>query len=216
MNDQTAGRRDDPLAPPERTTTPTGRKTAVPKRKKPGPYRVPPREQRDGLLIVNTGDGKGKTTAALGLLLRATGRGMRVGMLQFVKSLDDAGEHRAAKLLGVDIIPLGAGCTLGRDDTSDGAALARAGWDRCTELLAGGEYDVLILDELTLPIAWGWLDTATVLAAIAARPEGTHVVVTGRHAPEALTSAADLVTDMRSIKHPLRDRGLTAQAGVDV
>ena len=167
-------------------------------------------------VIVNTGHGKGKTTAALGLLLRATGRGMRVGMLQFVKRFNDGGEHRAAKRLGVEIIPLGAGCTLGQADTSDGAALARAGWERCAELLAGGDYDVLILDELTLPIAWGWLDTATVLGAIAARPKGTHVVVTGRHASDALTNAADLVTDMRVLKHPLRDRGLTAQAGVDV
>jgi cob(I)alamin adenosyltransferase len=168
------------------------------------------------LFIINTGDGKGKTTAALGLLLRATGRGMRVGMLQFVKSLDNGGEHRAAKLLGVEIIPLGAGCTLGQVETSDGATLARAGWERCTKLLAEGDYDVLILDELTLPIAWGWLDAATVIAAIAARPKGTHVVVTGRHASEELTAAADLVTDMRSIKHPLRERGITAQAGVDV
>lgn len=219
MTDGASGARIDPLAQPEQTITSTGRKSAVPKRKRPGPYRVPPREQRDGLLIVNTGDGKGKTTAALGLLLRATGRGMRVGMFQFVKRLDDGGEHRAARLLGVDIIPLGAGCTQGEHrehQRADGAALARAGWERCARLLSDGEYDVLILDELTLPIAWGWLDHETVLGAIAARPRGTHVVVTGRYAGEPLIDAADLVTDMRVLKHPLRDRGITAQAGVDV
>lgn len=211
-----SGQRNDPLEPPEQTTPSTGRKAPVPKQKKPGSYRVPPREQRHGLLIVNTGDGKGKTTAALGLLLRASGRGMRVAMYQFVKRLTDAGEHRAARRLGIEITPLGAGCTRGSGATTNGEALARSGWAQCETLLASGEYDVLILDELTLPMAWGWLDRAAVLAAIAGRPRGTHVVVTGRHAPDELIDAADLVTDMRVLKHPFEDRGLTAQAGIDV
>lgn len=216
MTDRERDPRRDPLAHPEQSTPSTGRKLPVPKRKRPGPYRVPPREQRHGLLIVNTGDGKGKTTAALGLLLRATGRDMRVGMYQFVKGLRDAGEHRAARRLGVEIIPLGAGCTLKGGDTLGDEALACAGWAECEELLAGGEYDLLILDELTLPLAWGWISTSRVLGAIAARPAGTHVVVTGRSAPIELLEAADLVTDMHVLKHPLRDRGLTAQAGIDV
>ena len=173
----------DPLAPPVPSTPRGGRKAPVPKQKRPGPYRVPPREQRHGLLIVNTGDGKGKTTAALGLLLRASGRGMRAGMFQFVKRMTDAGEHRAAQRLGVEIIPLGDGCTLDRDDVRDDADAARAGWARCDALLTTGEYDVLILDELTLPLAWGWLDTEAVVRSLNARPRGTHVVVTGRHAP---------------------------------
>ena len=178
---------------------------------------MPPREQRHGLLIVNTGDGKGKTTAALGLLLRATGRGMRAGMFQFVKRMTDAGEHRAAQLLGVEIIPLGDGCTLGRDDHRRRSPRSRAPAGLgVTALLTEGEYDVLILDELTLPLAWGWLDTDDVLRSLVGRPRGTHVVITGRDAPQALIDAADLVTDMRVIKHPLRDQGIRAQAGIDV
>jgi cob(I)alamin adenosyltransferase len=208
--------RSDPLAKPERPESTSGRKAPVPKRKRPGPYRVPPRAQRHGLLIVNTGDGKGKTTAALGLLLRASGRGMRVGMFQFVKSLTNGGEHRAAPRLGIEIIPLGDGCALGHDDTSDAAAIALAGWAKCRDLIAAGEYDVLILDELTLPIKWGWLDGAAVIAAMKERPVGTHIVITGRNASQELIDAADLVTDMTVIKHPLREQKIHAQAGIDV
>lgn len=208
--------RTDPLAPPETPKPASGRKAPVPKKKRPGPYRVPPREQRHGLLIVNTGDGKGKTTAALGLLLRATGRSMKVGMFQFVKRMTDGGEHRAAERLGVDIISLGAGCTVGRSDTAQDTEAARAGWTRCATLLANGDYDVLILDELTLPLEWQWLDTSAVVDALKSRAKGTHVVVTGRNAPQALIEAADLVTDMRVIKHPFREQHIHAQAGIDV
>jgi len=208
--------RTDPLAPPERRSPTARRKAPVPKRKKPGPYRVPPRSQRHGLVIVNTGNGKGKTTAALGLLLRASGRGMRAGMFQFVKSLTNGGEHRAAERLGVEIVSLGDGCTIESADTADASALAQAGWARVRDLIAAGEYDVLILDELTLPIKWGWVDDAEVISALGARPAGTHVVITGRHASQELIDAADLVTDMTVIKHPLREQNIRAQAGVDV
>jgi cob(I)alamin adenosyltransferase len=208
--------RTDPLAHPDPVQPQTARKAPVPKKKRPGPYRVPPREQRHGLLIVNTGDGKGKTTAALGLLLRASGRGMRVGMFQFVKNMRNNGEHRTAQRLGMEIVALGAGCTLGHDDTTDDETLAIAGWAHCAALVAAGEYDVLVLDELTLPMAWGWLDVEAVVAALVGRPKGTHVVVTGRHAPPELVAAADLVTDMRVIKHPFEQRRVRAQAGIDV
>jgi cob(I)alamin adenosyltransferase len=216
MTDSKPAPRTDPLTPPVPPSPPTGRKAPVPKQKRPGPYRVPPRGQRHGLLIVNTGDGKGKTTAALGLLLRATGRGMRAGMFQFVKRGNDGGEHRSAQTLGVDIIPLGNGCTTGGPRTDDDIAFARAGWARCSALLASGEYDVLILDELTLPLDWGWLDADAVIQSLRDRVPGTHVVVTGRRAPQALIDAADLVTDMRVVKHPLREQGIRAQAGIDV
>jgi cob(I)alamin adenosyltransferase len=137
-------------------------------------------------------------------------------MYQFVKRMDDGGEHRTAKRLGVEILPLGVGCTLGRDDVRDDAELARIGWERCRALITDGAYDVLILDELTLPLAWGWLAVDDVVEALRDRPSGTHVVITGRAAPQALIDAADLVTEMRTIKHPYADRGLRAQAGVDV
>jgi cob(I)alamin adenosyltransferase len=189
----------------------------VPKRKKPGPYRVPPREQRHGLLIVNTGDGKGKTTAALGVLLRASGREMRVGMFQFIKSAETRyGEHVAAAKLGVEIIPLGDGFTWLTDNIEADRALAAAGWARVREVLEAGTFDVLILDELTYCLTFGWLDSTEVIDAIRARPRGTHVVVTGRDAPQMLIEAADLVTEMRVIKHPYRDQGIAAQPGIEL
>ncbi|MEP6493120.1 MAG: cob(I)yrinic acid a,c-diamide adenosyltransferase [bacterium] len=218
MTDSESLSRTDPMSPPEGPSPSAARRAPVPKRKKPGPYRVPPRAQRHGLLIVNTGDGKGKTTAALGLLLRAVGRSMRVGMFQFMKAtgITEGGEYAALRRLGVEIVPLGAGCTLGVEETADDQTLAKSGWDHCAALLAAGEYDVLVLDELTLPLSYGWVDTAVVVDAIRARPVGTHVVVTGRRAPSALIDAADLVTDMRVIKHPFREQGVRAQAGIDV
>jgi cob(I)alamin adenosyltransferase len=168
-----------------------------------------------GLLIVNTGDGKGKTTAALGLLVRAVGHGMRVGMLQFVKRGTSAGEHRALEALGVEIVPLGAGCTLGREDTALDEQKAREGWDRCAQLLSSGAYDALIFDELTLPLSWGWLDVREVIAALQRRTPGTHVVITGRDAPPSLIDAADLVTEMRMVKHPYHVSRLAPQAGIE-
>ncbi|HXC25448.1 MAG TPA: cob(I)yrinic acid a,c-diamide adenosyltransferase [Gemmatimonadaceae bacterium] len=216
MSNQNTPSRTDPLTPPEQATR-TGRKVPVPKRKQPGPYRVPPREQRHGLLIVNTGNGKGKTTAALGLLLRATGRDMRVGMFQFIKSAATRyGEHIAAERLGVEIVPLGDGFTWLTDNIAEDQALAEQGWVRVKEVLAAGTYDVLILDELTYCLTYGWLNEHEVVTALQARPIGTHVVITGRDASPALIEAADLVTEMRVIKHPYREQGIAAQPGIEL
>lgn len=207
----------DPAAPPEPTTSTSGRRAPVPRQKRVRGERLPPREQRHGLLLVHTGDGKGKTTAALGLLLRATGRGMRVGMYQFIKSRSSLyGEHHAAHTLGVTIEPLGDGFTWLSDDLDADRALAAEGWAQCAAALASAQYDLLIFDELTYPLTYGWLDIDAVLAAIAARAPGTHVVVTGRNAPDALVAAADLVTEMRLIKHPYVDQGIGAQPGIEL
>ncbi len=210
--------RTDPLAPPpEPPPTPSGRRAPRPKCKRPGPYPVPPRERRRGLLIVNTGDGKGKTTAALGLMLRATGRDMRVRMFQFLKSAKARyGEHIAAERLGVEITPLGDGFTWLSESIAADRALAERGWAEVSAALTSGAYDVLILDELTYPITFGWLDVETVLATLRARPAGMHVVVTGRDAHAALVEAADLVTEMRVVKHPYRDQGIGAQPGIEL
>jgi cob(I)alamin adenosyltransferase len=209
--------RTDPLALPEAPSSAPRRKAPVPKRKKPGPYRVPPRAQRHGLLIVNTGDGKGKTTAALGVLLRASGRDMRVGMFQFIRSAETRyGEHIAAERLGVEIVALGDGFTWLSDNIADDRALAEHGWRRVRAALASGEFDVLILDELTYCLTYGWLDEAAVIDALRARPPGTHVIVTGRNATPDLISAADLVTEMRVVKHPYRDQGIGAQPGIEL
>lgn len=188
-----------------------------PKQRTPGPYRIPPRERRHGLVIVNTGNGKGKTTAALGLLLRATGRDMRVAMLQFVKSADvERGEHVAARRLGVEILPLGAGFTWLSQNLAVDQRLARDCWRRCVDVLDSGEYDVVIFDELTYALKYGWLNHDEVFNALRARPQGTHVVITGRAATPELIEFADLVTEMREVKHPYRTVGLGAQPGVEL
>jgi cob(I)alamin adenosyltransferase len=186
-------------------------------RLRPNRYVVRPRAERDGLLIVNTGKGKGKTTAALGLLVRAAGYELSIGMFQFIKSAETRyGEHVAAEQLGIEIVPLGDGFTWLSDNIAEDRALAERGWERVEAALSGGTFDVLILDELTYCLKFGWLDTTMVVDAIRNRPIGTHVVVTGRDAPQALIDAADIVTDMHVIKHPYRDQGIGAQPGIEL
>ncbi len=125
-------RTDPRSAPDEPAGSSTGRKAPRPKQKRPGPYHVPPRERRHGLLIVNTGDGKGKSTAAFGLLLRAWGRGMTVGGFQFVKSAENPyGEHHAARAMGFELVPLGDGFTWLSEDLEADRRLAEQGWTRC-------------------------------------------------------------------------------------
>ena len=170
---------------------------------------------RTGLVIVNTGDGKGKTTAALGLLLRAWGRGMRVVMLQFIKAKTaNWGETRAARKMGVEIIPLGDGFTWTSKDIEHDRALAIECWRQCRERIEGGGYDVVIMDEMTYCFKFGWLDLQEVIDVLRHRPTGQHVVITGRDAPPELIEYADLVTEMNEVKHPYRV-GITAQPGVE-
>jgi cob(I)alamin adenosyltransferase len=168
-----------------------------------------------GLVIVNTGDGKGKTTAALGVLTRAWGRGMRVCMLQFIKEQNaNFGEEQAARKMGVELLPLGGGFTWMSENIAEDRALARAGWARCRQAIEGGEYDIVILDEITYCFKFGWLELAEVLDVLRGRPAGQHVILTGRDAPKELIAFADLVTEMREIKHPYRD-GVKAQKGIE-
>lgn len=174
-----------------------------------------PDRRVQGLVIVNTGDGKGKTTAALGVLTRAWGRGMRVCMLQFIKEQNaNFGEEQAARKMGVELLPLGGGFTWMSENIAEDRALARTGWARCRSAIEGGEYDIVILDEITYCFKFGWLELAEVLDVLRARPEGQHVILTGRDAPEELIAFADLVTEMREIKHPYRE-GVKAQKGIE-
>lgn len=171
--------------------------------------------ERSGILIVYTGDGKGKTTAALGLVFRALGRRLPVAVVQFVKGRWRTGEWVLAQgLPGLDFTTLGEGFTWEGPDPERHARAARDGWARARRLLAAGEHRVVVLDELTHVLARGWIERGEVLAALAARPPGTTVVVTGRDAPAELLDAADLVTEMRAVKHPF-DRGGRAIPGVD-
>jgi cob(I)alamin adenosyltransferase len=168
-----------------------------------------------GLLIVYTGDGKGKTTAALGLVFRALGRKLPVAVVQFVKGRWQTGERLFAEgLPGLEFLTLGEGFTWEGEHPEQHARAARAAWARTRELLAAGQHRVLVLDELTHVVNHGYVPCEEVVAAIAARPPGTTVVVTGRGAPAPLVEAADLVTEMRAVRHPFA-RGVKAIAGVD-
>jgi len=174
-----------------------------------------PVKKRKPLVVLYTGNGKGKTTAALGMLLRAWGRGMKVCMLSFIKEQTaNFGEERAARKLGIELIPLGGGFTWLSKDIEQDKALARRCWELCKQKIASGEYDIVVLDEITYPITYGWLDVDEVIATLRERPKDLHVVLTGRDAHEKLIEFADLVTEMREVKHPFTT-GIKAQPGVD-
>ena len=174
-----------------------------------------PDRRNKGLVIVNTGNGKGKTTAALGLLLRAWGRDLRVVMLQFIKpKTANWGETRAAKKLGIEIIPLGGGFTWMSEDIEKDRLLAQKGWQLCREKIESGDYDIVILDEITYCFKYGWLDIEEVLTVLRNRSPDQHIIMTGRDAPAALIEFADLVTEMTEIKHPYK-AGVKAQKGIE-
>ncbi len=136
-------------------------------------------------------------------------------MLQFIKqTTSNYGENRAARKLGIEMIPLGGGFTWLSKDIEKDKALARQGWETCKEKLASEDYDIVILDEITYPITYGWLPVEEVIEAIKARPKHQHVIITGRAADPALTDYADLVSEMREIKHPYK-QGIKAQPGLD-
>lgn len=174
-------------------------------------------KRRKGLVIVHTGHGKGKTTAALGIMMRAWGRKMRVGLLQFLKhEKAQFGEVRAARRLGIDCLALGDGWTWTSNDLEQTAARARRGWKVAQEWILAGRYDLLILDEFTYPLHYGWLETDEVIRWLRAhKPPSLHLVITGRYAPQALIDLADLVTEMREVKHPFSQQGIRAQPGIE-
>ncbi|ADI13519.1 cob(I)yrinic acid a,c-diamide adenosyltransferase [Truepera radiovictrix] len=182
----------------------------------PTTYTTPkPQGERRGLVIVYTGHGKGKTTAALGLLLRAHGRGLKTRLFQFIKHEGASfGEHRALAALGVPYEGLGDGFSWRSRDLEASRALAVAGWERAKAAILSGAYDLVVLDEVTYPVSWGWLEVDDVIATLRARPPKMHVVLTGRDAHERLLAVADTVTEMHKVKHAF-DAGVPAQRGVE-
>jgi cob(I)alamin adenosyltransferase len=173
--------------------------------------------QKKGLVMVNTGNGKGKTTAALGVLLRAWGREMRLGGIQFFKHENaHYGELRALEQMGIALTPMGDGFTWTSRDMDETQAKALHGWETAKQQIVSGSYDIFLLDEFTYVLHFGWLDAAEVVAWLRAnKPEMLHLIITGRDAPPALIDYADLVTEMREIKHPYRDQGIKAQKGIE-
>ena len=175
------------------------------------------RRTRKGLVIVNTGNGKGKTTAALGVVLRAWGRGFRVCVMQFLKNEHARyGEIKAARKLGIEWTNVGDGWTWASKDMEETRARAVLGWEQAKEKITSGNYDLIVLDEFTYPLHFGWLDTGEVIAWLQAnKPPMLHLVITGRYAPQELIDFADLVTEMREVKHPFTDQQIRAQPGIE-
>ncbi|SKA28155.1 cob(I)yrinic acid a,c-diamide adenosyltransferase [Consotaella salsifontis] len=169
-----------------------------------------------GLLIVHTGKGKGKSTAAFGLVFRALGNGMKVAIVQFVKGKWETGERKALERFSdeVTISAMGDGFTWETQDRQRDIAAAKAAWERAKALIMDETHDMVVLDELNIVLRYDYLDIAEVLEALAKKPEMKHVVITGRNAKDELIEAADLVTEMTMIKHPFRS-GVKAQKGIE-
>jgi cob(I)alamin adenosyltransferase len=175
----------------------------------------PPRRDVASVVLVNTGDGKGKSTAAFGTLMRAVARDWSVGVIQFMKSGKwRVGEEEVARRLGVDWWTIGDGFTWESDDLGRSAAIAAEAWTAASTALASGRYDLLVLDEITYPVNYGWIEADEVWAAIRDRAEQTNVICTGRSAPDALMELADTVTEMRKVKHAY-ETGVRARRGID-
>ncbi|MBM4190428.1 MAG: cob(I)yrinic acid a,c-diamide adenosyltransferase [Betaproteobacteria bacterium] len=173
-------------------------------------------DQEKGLLLVLTGNGKGKSSSAFGMVARALGHGMKVGVAQFIKSRSDTGEEAfLGKQPGVEWHVLGEGFTWDTQNLERDIATAQQGWEVARRMLADPALQLVVLDELTYVLKYGWLDMAAVLADLAARPPMQHVVITGRAAPQALIDAADTVSELADVKHAYR-AGIKAQPGVDL
>jgi cob(I)alamin adenosyltransferase len=173
-----------------------------------------PKGRRVGLVIVHTGNGKGKTTAALGTAMRAVGVGFRVKIIQFIKGSWDYGELHSAKKLGIEMVPMGEGFTWETKNRERDAAVAWKTWEACRDAIEANQHDLLVFDEINNAIAYGYLDIAPVLDALRKKPKDMHIILTGRDAHPDLIAYADLVTEMREIKHPFH-RGIYAQRGIE-
>lgn len=169
----------------------------------------------ESLVLLNTGDGKGKSSAAFGVMSRGWARGWRVGVVQFVKGGKwQTGERKLADHLGVEWHSLGDGFTWESTDLDETAAKGRHAWEVAREKLASGDYDLLILDELTYSVTYGWVPVEDVVAGVTNRAAKTNVVITGRNAAPELVELADTVTEMRKIKH-IYDTGVKAKKGIE-
>jgi len=203
------------------------RSVVVPTRREHGPANEPAqpvpveapapiaRRRASSLVVVNTGDGKGKSTAGFGIVMRAVARDWRVIVIQFIKSGRwKTGEEKVCRQLGVEWWSIGDGFTWESSDLSETELVARAAWDSAQAAIASGAYDLVLLDELTYPVNWGWLDADQVAAAVEGRPPRVNVVITGRDAPRRLLELADTATEMVKLRHAY-DTGVIARRGID-
>jgi cob(I)alamin adenosyltransferase len=167
------------------------------------------------LVLVNTGDGKGKTSAAIGVVVRAVARGWPVGVVQFLKSGSwHTGEEKVCQQLGVDWWAIGEGFTWDSTDLTEDQAVAASAWEQARRVIGAGDHQLVLLDEVTYPVNWGWIDLDEFIQTIRERPRHVNVVCTGRDAPPGLVDLADTVTEMHSVKHAY-DQGIRAKKGID-
>ena len=170
-----------------------------------------------GLVIVHTGPGKGKTSAALGMAIRAIGHDMKVGVVQFVKGAMTTGEKAVFDRFPdlIEFKPMGEGFTWDTQDRARDIAVTRTAWEEVKRMIADPSYAMVIADELNIVLRYDYLPVGEVLEAIAGKPHMTHVIITGRNAPQSLIDAADLVTEMAQVKHPFREQNVKAQRGIE-
>jgi cob(I)alamin adenosyltransferase len=181
------------------------------------PREAPPKAtvRASSLVLVNTGDGKGKSTSAFGTAIRALARGWKVAVIQFLKSGEwSVGEEKIGRQLGVDWWAMGDGFTWDSEDMEESEAVARAAWDHARAIVESGEYDLVVLDEMTYPVNWGWVSLDEVVRTLRERPADVNIIITGRDAPPEIIEVADTVTEMRKVKHAY-DRGVMARRGID-
>jgi cob(I)alamin adenosyltransferase len=192
-------------------------KQKMQRRKEVQEQRLAEKDREKGLIIVNTGNGKGKTTAALGMVLRSLGHGYCVAIVQFIKG---AWEPAEKAVLGkwenqLAFHAMGEGFTWETQDRERDIEKATEAWEKGLEYILNPEYKLILLDEINVALKLGYLDVARIIAGLAQKPADSHVILTGRGAPPELIEAADLVTEMTLIKHPFRERGIKAQAGIE-
>jgi cob(I)alamin adenosyltransferase len=170
-----------------------------------------------GLIIVNTGTGKGKTTAALGMVMRSIGHGYRVAIVQFIKGAWEPAEKAVLERFGDQLVfhAMGEGFTWDTQDRERDIATAQLAWEKALSYIIDPDYQLVLLDEVNIALKLGYLDPAVVIAGLAQKPELSHVILTGRGAPQSLIDVADLVTEMTLVKHPFREQGVKAQRGIE-
>ncbi|ABB56987.1 cob(I)yrinic acid a,c-diamide adenosyltransferase [Synechococcus elongatus] len=187
------------------------------RRKQVQEQRLASRDREKGLVIVHTGDGKGKTTAALGMVLRSLGHGHRVAIVQFIKGAWEPAEKAAFAVWGdrLEFHAMGDGFTWETQDRQRDIQSAQTAWQTALSYIRNPDFRLVLLDEVNVALKLGYLSPEQILAGLTEKPDDNHVILTGRGAPAALVEVADLVTEMKLVKHPFREQGVKAQAGIE-
>ena len=201
----------------ESTITNEQHKQKMQRRKEVQEQRLAEKNREKGLIIVHTGNGKGKTTAALGMVMRSLGHGYKVAIVQFIKGAWEPAEKAVLERWQEQLKfhAMGEGFTWDTQDRERDIELANAAWSKASEYILNPEYRLVLLDEVNIALKLGYLDVDTVIAGLEQKPDDSHVILTGRGAPDKLIAIADLVTEMSLIKHPFREQGVKAQPGIE-